>query len=197
MEFEEVELVKRAQAGDSRAFAVLVSRHQAFVYNLALRSVCDPQEAEDIAQEAFLRAWLALPGFRREAQFRTWLYRIVVNLCYNRLPRLKKELEAGNIGETTWLPGEGIEERHDMADQRIADPLEVLEAEELRAILHREVERLPEGYQMMIMLRYQQGLSYRHVAEVMDLPLGTVKTGLYRAHARLRQALRRYEEVLV
>src|SRR3990172_256836 len=88
----ESELVRRAQAGDTEAFDALVTEHQQFVYNLALRAVSDPHEAEDIAQEAFVRAWLALPNFRGQAQFRTWLYRIVTNLCYNRLPNLRRSL---------------------------------------------------------------------------------------------------------
>src|SRR5690349_513730 len=91
------ELVRRAQTGDTEAFGALVLAHQAFVYNLAWRALDDPHEAEDVAQEAFVRAWLALPNFRAQAQFRTWLYRIVTNLCYNRLPRLRRDLTA--LGE--------------------------------------------------------------------------------------------------
>jgi RNA polymerase sigma-70 factor (ECF subfamily) len=89
----EAELVRRAQGGDKRAIAALVLEHQRFVYNLALRSLGDAHEAEDVAQEAFVRAWQALPRFRGESLFRSWLYRIVVNLCFNHLPRLRRELE--------------------------------------------------------------------------------------------------------
>ena len=92
----EDKLVHRAQQGDTQAFAELVLEHQRFAFNLALRALSDPQEAEDIVQEAFLKAWQALSRFRRQARFQTWLYRIVMNLCYNRLPRLRVEMEQAN-----------------------------------------------------------------------------------------------------
>lgn len=174
--------VRRAQAGDTDAFADLVHAHQTFVYNLALRVLGHPQEAEDLAQEAFVRAWLALPRFRAEARFSTWLYRIVVNLCYNRLPRLRRELNA--LGE------EQIEAWPDETPAAEAH----LEDEALRRRLQCEIERLPESYWLLITLRFQQELSYEAIAQVMALPLGTVKIGLFRARARLRQALRALEE---
>src|SRR5215207_11399247 len=88
----EQHLIQRAQKGDSDAFAVLVSEHQRYVYNLALRVLKNEEEALDLAQETFVRAWTALPNFRGQSQFRTWLYRIVTNLCYNRLPNLRRSL---------------------------------------------------------------------------------------------------------
>jgi RNA polymerase sigma-70 factor (ECF subfamily) len=175
----EEELVRRAQAGEAEAFASLVAEHQRFVYNLALRALGNPHDAEDAAQEAFVRAWVALPGFRRKAQFRTWLYRIVTNLCYNKLPRLRRELAALGEREASELPRAGD-----------ADPAAPIEAEEQRAFLHRQIESLPEGYRLLIALRYQDELSYEEIAQVTSLPLGTVKTGLHRARARLREALR-------
>src|SRR5829696_2775981 len=100
---DEAGLVRRAKAGEQEAFGALVLAHQQFVYNLAWRALDDPHEAEDVAQEAFVRAWLALPNFRAQAQFRTWLYRIVTNLCYNRLPRLRRELRAlGDVELAEW-----------------------------------------------------------------------------------------------
>ena len=92
MNINEQTLIARAKRGDASAFEVLVTMHSQYVYNLALRVVKDPHEAEDVAQEAFLRAWQGLPRFRSQAKFSTWLYRIVTNLCYNRLPRLRQEL---------------------------------------------------------------------------------------------------------
>lgn len=179
---EEEELVRRAQAGQADAFAGLVAEHQRFVYNLALRALSNPHDAEDVAQEAFVRAWVALPGFRQRARFRTWLYRIVTNLCYSRRPRLRRELNALGEYEAAHLP-----------DEAFADPAADLEAEERRRFLHRQIEALPEGYRLLLTLRYQQGLSYEDIAGVVSLPLGTVKTGLHRAKARLREALLRSE----
>src|SRR5829696_1517254 len=85
-------LIQRAQKGDQSAFSVLVEEHQRYIYNLVLRVLKDENEALDLTQETFVRAWTALPNFRGQSQFRTWLYRIVTNLCYNRLPNLRRSL---------------------------------------------------------------------------------------------------------
>lgn len=183
MRASEAELVRRAQNGDRAAFAGLVAEHQQFVYTLALRAVGSAQEAEDIAQEAFVRAWTALPHFRGQARFRTWLYRIVTNLCYNRLPRLRRDLSALDS-----------EEAGDLPDEVWADPAEGVEVAERRAFLHRQIEALPESYRVLVTLRFHEELSYEEIATVLSLPLGTVKTGLFRARARLREALREFEE---
>jgi len=90
---DERELIRRAKTGDTEAFAALLGLHERFVYNLALRTLNNADDAADIAQDAFVRAWMALHEFREQAQFRTWLYRIVLNLCINRLPRLRRELQ--------------------------------------------------------------------------------------------------------
>ena len=184
MEANETDLIRQAQAGDREAFGQLVERHQHYVYNLALRVVGDEREAEDLAQEAFVRAWLALANFRRESRFSTWLFRIVTNLCYNRLPRLRRELL--ELGEDCLadLPGEAAHSH---------DPAAGVEAVELHSHLHRQIDELPESYRMLIVLRYQQELSYEEIARVTSLPLGTVKTGLFRARERLRQALQAYQ----
>lgn len=193
-EEQEEALIRRAQAGDQHAFAELVLAHQCFVYNLALRGTGDACEAEDIAQEAFLRAWQGLPGFRCQAQFRTWLYRIVVNLCYNRLPHLKQELAALQLDEVDRLPEA---EAEGLPGWRPPSPEASLDAAEQRRFVQRQVEGLPDSYRVLILLRFQQGLAYEEIAEVMSLPLGTVKTGLFRARQQLRQALLAYEEVPV
>lgn len=185
MQASEEDLVRRAQAGDTQAFAVLVSEHQRFVYNLALRTLGDTHEAENIAQEAFVRAWLALPRFRRQARFQTWLYRIVTNLCYNRLPSLRRDLTA--LSETEM-------EMIEIPDETLADLSANIEANEQRAFLHQQIEALPESYRLLITLRYQQELSYEEIASITSTPLGTVKTGLFRARAQLRAALQTFEE---
>ncbi|MCA9923969.1 MAG: sigma-70 family RNA polymerase sigma factor, partial [Anaerolineales bacterium] len=104
MNEDDRDLIQRAQAGETAAFAQLVNRHGQMVYNLALRTLNNPQEAEDIAQETFVRAWQALPRFRGDARFATWLYRITTNLCFNRLPRLKVELNALDVDTAVTLP---------------------------------------------------------------------------------------------
>lgn len=182
MTTEELDQVRRAQAGDTEAFAWLVARHQKFAYNLALRALSNGQEAEDAAQDAFVRAWLALPNFRGQSQFRTWLYRIVTNVCYNRLPRLRRELSA--LGD---------DRSDDIADSNLPEPGHSLEHSQRREVLNSQIDILPESYKMLITLRYQQELSYEDIAAVLSIPLGTVKTGLFRAKAQLRKALADYE----
>lgn len=181
MNLTEAELIRLAQQGDTEAYAALVALHGRFVYNLALRSLGNPEDAADAAQDAFVRAWTGLPEFRGESQFRTWLYRIVVNLCINRSPRLRKDLEALTHDEFPELPSpEGVAAR--------------VEQREFYALVHHEIERLPYQYRLLVSLRYQHDLAYEEIASLLHLPLGTVKTGLFRAKARLRESLAAYEE---
>lgn len=174
---DEQTLIKNAQAGDAAAFAALVSLHGSLVYNLALRTLNDSQEAEDVAQETFVRAWKALPRFRIESQLSTWLYRITTNLCYNRLPQMKRELTALDPDTDIDLP----DKRQDIED-------ELLSAEMIR-LVQTAVNQLPESYRLLITLRHMQGLSYAEITAVTNLPLGTVKTGIFRARRQLREML--------
>ena len=183
MSQDERQLIHQAQNGDADAFETLVNQHAPLVYNLALRTLRHPQEAEDVAQETFWRAWRALPRFRAQARFSTWLYRITTNLCYNRLPHLKRELAALDPDEDVALP----DERQQVEQQLLTA--------ELSAMLRATFEQLPEGQRLLINLRHLQGLSYAEIAAVTQMPLGTVKTGIFRARRQLRQALCRYEEM--
>jgi RNA polymerase sigma-70 factor (ECF subfamily) len=175
-------LITRAQGGDPAAFEALVNQHARYVYNLALRLVHDPQEAENLSQEAFFRAWRGLPGFRAEASFTTWLYQIVTHLCYNRLPRLRVELAALDPDEMILeLP----DERPGLEDTVLND--------ELRQTLHKAMDKLPDGLRLLLTLRHLQELSYSEIAEVTGLPLGTVKTGIHRARQQLRLHVETYK----
>jgi len=175
-------IVARAQQGDPAAFEALVDMHAQYVYNLALRVVQNPAEAEDLAQEAFLRAWRGLPAFRGQSKFSTWLYRIVTNLCYNHLPRIKREL-------ASLVPDE---EAIGLPDEYQSPEQSVLNAE-LRTHLHNVIEGLPESFRLLVTLRHLQGMSYKEISKVTGMPLGTVKTGLYRARQMLKIALENYE----
>lgn len=175
-------LVARAQQGDAAAFEELVNQHGVYVYNLALRIVKNPEEAEDMAQEAFLKAWRGLPTFRSEAKFSTWLYRIVTNVCYNRIPKLKRELVA--------MPIDAIAQT--MADDQLPVDMRYLSTE-LGATIHQAIGQLPESYSLLISLRHLQGMNYNEIAEVTEMPLGTVKTGIFRARKLLREAINAYE----
>ena len=183
----EQHLIQRAQKGNSEAFAALVTEHQRYVYNLALRILQNEDEALDLAQETFVRAWTALPNFRGQSQFRTWLYRIVTNLCYNRLPHLRRSL--------TELGDDVIAELPE-TDLAFADPSHGVESRELRSYLHQAIDQLDENYRLLIFLRYQSELSYDEIATMLNLPLGTVKTGLFRAKEQLRRTLETSQEPL-
>ena len=183
----EQHLIQRAQKGDHDAFAALVSEHQRYVYNLALRLLKNEEEALDLTQESFVRAWTALPNFRGQSQFRTWLYRIVTNLCYNRLPNLRRSLNELGDDVIAEIPDKEL---------NFDNPAQNVEARELRAYLHQAIDRLDENYRLLISLRYQSELSYEEIATMLNLPLGTVKTGLFRAKEQLRRALERYQEPL-
>jgi RNA polymerase sigma-70 factor (ECF subfamily) len=175
---EEWELIQRAQNGDAAAFEQLVRRHGQFVYNLALRTLNNQQDAEDVTQEAFIRVLQSLTTFRGDSQFRTWLYRIVTNLCYGQLPQLRREL--------TMLDAEMLPEVED--DQPLIP--DMLIAAEINKDMLEAVKKLPQSYRLLITLRHLQGLTYAEIAEVTEMPVGTVKTGLFRARRELRVALR-------
>lgn len=179
----EASLIQRAQKGDQDAFAALVNEHQGYVYNLALRVLKDENEALDLAQETFVRAWTALPNFRGQSQFRTWLYRIATNLCYNRLPGLRRSL--ADLGDDVMM---------DLPESPHAttNPVREFETNEAKVHLHKTIDELDSNYKLLITLRYQNELSYEEIASTLNLPLGTVKTGLFRAKEKLRLALANY-----
>jgi RNA polymerase sigma-70 factor (ECF subfamily) len=178
---DDTELVRQAQRGDAVAFEQLVRRHQRYVFNVAYRVLNDYAEAEDITQEAFVRAWRGLPGFRGQARFTTWIYRIVHNLCLNRLPGLRREL----------LRTEPLEEALAAPDPSQA---ELVEVRERMAFLHAQLDRLPEKYRLVLTLRYLQHLSYDEIAAALDLPVGTVKTHIHRARRLLVEQSRQWEQ---
>jgi RNA polymerase sigma-70 factor, ECF subfamily len=176
-------LIQRAQKGSHEAFAALVDEHQRYVYNLALRVVKDENEALDLTQETFVRAWTALPNFRGQSQFRTWLYRIVTNLCYNRLPNLRRSLN--DLGDDVM---------EDIPEPQFNGPASEFETNETKRHLSQAIQNLDANYQLLITLRYQHELSYDEIASTLNLPLGTVKTGIFRAKEQLRKTLARLEE---
>ena len=177
-------LIQRAQKGNHDAFAALVDEHQRYVYNLALRVVKDENEAPDLTQETFVRAWTALPNFKGQSQFRTWLYRIVTNLCYNRLPNLRRSLN--DLGDDVM---------EDIPETNFNSPASEFESNETRQHLKEAIQGLDANYQLLITLRYQNELSYEEIASTLNLPLGTVKTGIFRAKEQLRKSLVQLEEI--
>lgn len=180
MSADDLALVRRSRDGDREAFEALVARYQTPVYRLALRMVHRPEDAEDVAQEAFLKAYLALPSFREEADFRTWLFRIASNHCLDRLRRRRRELADAGAVEA------GLHRGSTAVDE---GPLQRLLRRERREDLADAVASLPPRYRIAVVLHYVQGLTYREIGGVLGLPLKTVETRLYRAKALLRTRL--------
>ena len=180
--FDENALIRAAQAGNTRAFEILMQNHAQFVYNLALRTLSNAQEAEDMTQEAFVRVWRYLPKYKATAKFQTWLYRIVINLCYNRLPHLKRDLSALETDE-----GVLTTQKQDSAETKLLTA-------ELNEQLTIAIAALPETYRLLITLRHLQNMRYAEIAAVTQMPLGTVKTGIFRARRALQILLKPYLE---
>lgn len=177
---EEQVLVMRAQRGEQEAFRVLVERYQGLVYTLAKRMLSHPQDAEDVAQEAFLRAWKGLPNFRMDAGFSTWLYRLTMNAATDLLRRRQKEqgdrsLEDGEAPVTVPDPGPTPEER--------------AEAGQRREALQKGLMSLTENHRSILVLRELNGLSYEEIGSLLELTPGTVKSRIARARRELRQKL--------
>lgn len=172
------ELVRRSQARDSAAFAQLVAETQTGTYNLAYSIVGNREEAEDLVQETYLRVWQALPQFRGDARFTTWLYRITTNACLNRRralhARLREIDDEGVLGTLT-SPG--------------PSPAHAAATSDRQRRVWAAVEQLPEKYRIVITLLYQEQLSYQEIAAVLALPLGTVKAHLNRARQALAHVL--------
>jgi len=167
--------IEHAQAGDAQAFRALVDRYRDRAYGLAFRILRSPPDAEEVAQDAFVRVWRALPRFRGEAAFATWLYRIVARQAFDRAARLKgrraREMDLEKAGD-------------------VADPVVAAEPRmQQRALrLERLMERLSDAQKTVVTLYYYQDRSVEEVARILALPENTVKTHLSRARAALRSA---------
>jgi RNA polymerase sigma-70 factor, ECF subfamily len=166
------QLVARCRQGDPQAFAELIAQQQPYVYNLAFRLLQSPDEAQDLTQEALIKAWLMLPSFRGESRLTTWLYRLVVNLGLNRIARLRREAHA---------QASPRDEENMVASGLEGDPQRALDDAELREQVRRQVDALPEMYRLPIVLYYQHDQSYQEIADILQLPINTVKTHLARA----------------
>lgn len=182
------ELVERVQKGETRFYAELVARYQDAVYGMALRFVRRSAEAEDIAQEAFLRAYRGLGGFKREARFSTWLYRITWNLCADWLRRYGGPRYGAPRGPGPRRISVSMDDAREIADATVDVEGDLVEAEEKRAV-QAALDGLDEKYRNVVTLLYYQKLSYEEIAGVLQVPLKTVETRLYRARKQLKARL--------
>lgn len=169
---EPVSLLKRAQAGESNAVERLIELYQDTIYSMALSFTKNPHQAEDLAQEAWIRILRGLPQFRHDSKFSTWLYRITMNSFLNANRAVKRESEVMGT-----LPLES--EQHEKSEVRLDTALDVQQA----------VRSLPEEFRSVVLLRYVADLSYKEVASVLEVPLGTVQSRLRRALDKLAEQL--------
>ena len=179
------ELVQRVQDGDSAAFDLLVRKYQHRIVALIGRYVADWSECQDVAQEAFLRAYRAIGSFRGDAQFYTWLHRIAVNTAKNHLVASNRRPPTGDI--------DVADAEHFDSGIRLRDndtPERELMRQQMEQTVMRAVEALPEELRVAITLREVEGMSYEEIAEKMDCPIGTVRSRIFRAREAIDQELR-------
>ena len=180
------QLVERAQRGDKRAFELLVMKYQRRLARLLSRMVRDAAEIEDITQESFIKAYRALPQFRGDSAFYTWLYRIAVNTAKNYL--VAKGRRAPTTTEFDSEEAEGFEDGELLRD--IATPDAELHTKQVARAVNEAVDTLPEELRTDITLREIEGLSYEEIAQMMNCPIGTVRSRIFRAREAIAEKIR-------
>ena len=178
-------LVQRVKQGDRGAFDLLVAKYQHKILNLIMRYVKDPTEAMDVAQEAFLKAYRAVPSFRGDSAFYTWLYRIAINTAKNHLVAARRR--PMNL-EIELSESEGFEPFAALRD--IDSPESLALTDEIAEMINEAVEELPDELRTAILLREIEGMSYEEIAEAMDCPVGTVRSRIFRAREAIDKKLK-------
>jgi RNA polymerase sigma-70 factor (ECF subfamily) len=184
----DIALVERAQRGDRDAVNQLVTKYQARAYQFAYRLTGNPDDASDLVAEAFVRVYTALPRFRRDSQFTTWLFRIVTN-CFLDAKKKATRKPTDQL-EDAWLDADA---NSTIVEQE--SPIEASERAERDQIMQQAIEKLPDYQRAMIVMFHVENLSYEDIAATLDLPIGTVKSRLNRARLALREILEPYEEL--
>ena len=179
------QLVERAQKGDTRAFDLLVKKYQHKIIGLIGRYVHDHAEVQDVAQEAFIKAYRALPNFRGDSAFYTWLYRIAINTAKNYLVARNRRPPDSDIAadEAEYYDGDSI-----LKD--IHSPERDMLRDEIEQVVNRTLQQLPDDLRTALTLREFEGLSYEDIANVMDCPVGTVRSRIFRAREAIDKALK-------
>lgn len=180
----DLELVQRVQAGDKKSFDVLVLKYQHKVINLVIRYVHDHDTAQDVAQEAFIKAYRGLKNFRGESAFYTWLYRIAINTAKNYL------VSQGRRAPTSDIDADEAEQYEGQsALKEYGTPENEMLRDEIQRIVTDAIESLPDDLRTAIVLRELEGMSYEEIAEAMDCPIGTVRSRIFRAREAIDKVL--------
>ena len=180
----DLELVQRIQSGDKKSFDVLVLKYQHKVISLVLRYVHDHDTAQDVAQEAFIKAYRALGNFRGDSAFYTWLYRIAINTAKNYLVSRGRRPPDSDVSSED---AEFYDGDHGLKD--LESPERALLRDEIEGTVHRTIQLLPEDLRTALTLREFDGLSYEDIASVMQCPVGTVRSRIFRAREAIDKAL--------
>ncbi|MCG0240062.1 MAG: sigma-70 family RNA polymerase sigma factor [Firmicutes bacterium] len=189
---EEAKLVERARQGDVDAFEALIIQYERKVYNLAYRLTGNPEDASDLAQEAFVRVYQSLGDFRGDSSFATWLYRIVANACRDELRRRQRQRTVSLEVTVENEDGEMVRQYADEGE----GPDQTLERVELQRLVRETLATLDEDHRQILILRDFQDLSYQDIADLLNLSLGTVKSRINRARHALKVKLARELELL-
>jgi len=181
----DAELVERVQRGDKRAFDILVIKYQSKILSIVSRFISDNAEINDVAQDAFIKAYRALPNFRGESAFYTWLYRIAINTAKNYLTARGRRPPASDIdSQDAESYGVGVALREN------ASPEKLMMRDQLKDVIFKTIEELPDDLKTAITLREIEGLSYEEIAEIMDCPIGTVRSRIFRARESIAEKLK-------
>ena len=180
------QLVQRVQRGEKAAFDLLVIKYQRKIFRLLSRLIRDPAEVEDVAQEAFIKAYRALPNFRGDSAFYTWLYRIAINTAKNWL--VSQGRRAPTSTEADIEEAETFDDGEQLRDLNTPDAM--LLTKQVANAVNRAIEQLPEDLKTAIVLRELEGLSYEEIAETMNCPIGTVRSRIFRAREAIAEELR-------
>jgi RNA polymerase sigma-70 factor, ECF subfamily len=182
-EQDEEQLVISSKKGDQDAFAQLVQKHQRRVFNLVFRMLQQYEEANEVTQETFLAAWQGIPSFRGDARFSTWLYRIAYNCALKQLEQRKRDKELQVVVQAEQIAASiGQEQRVDAA----------LETHARQTMVQEQLSQLPAKYRIVLILRHLQEMTYEEMAQILTMPIGTIKTHLFRARNLLKERLEKF-----
>lgn len=185
MKSQDSELIQRAKSGEEKALEELIGKYKIAVYNLVYRMVRDKQEAEDLTQETFIKTFKSLPSFNEEYAFSTWIFKIATNNCIDFFR--KRKLKTYSIDKPIKYKTSEIQQDHPDPD---LDAEKQILADERSHLIKEAINSLPEKYHQAIKLRHVEERSYEEIAEMLDLPLGTVKARIFRAREMLNKALK-------